>query len=399
MDDQTKGIGSERSEGRSDEYISGREALDTEGRIGERATSRIPSRTPAGRPGSADDPETTRNLSTSSTDPPTEERTREIRAAIEHTRGEMSETVNAIQERLRPGNIASSAAGSVKDTIRTVAEDKAHMVAERARDVADSEPVQYVRANPIPTAMIGIGIAGLTWLAFGGREARSYDRYRRDRYSRDWRRLTPSDESGRYYRGSAGRPGYPAQSGDPAESGFAAAGFGEVGYPGQGGYETAAAYASELEQGSRGDYAGYRSEYGKGSRSDYYGSRTAQDLGGRVQRASRDAQRTMQRAWQESPLLMGAASAVLGLVVGLAVPPSEVENEYMGEARDSALEGVQQTVRDTVNKVQDVAGNIVGVVTGESKASAPQGPEQPLNQGPGQPAGGAGQPPKKPGIA
>jgi hypothetical protein len=399
MDDQTKGIGSERSAGRSDEYISGREALDTDGRTGERATSRIPSRTPAGGPGSGDYPDTTRNLSaSSSTDAPTEERTREIRAEIAHTRGEMSETVNAIQERLSPGNIASNAAGSVKETIKHVAEDKAQMIAERARDVADSEPVQYVRANPIPTAMIGIGIAGLTWLAFGGREARSYDRFRRDRYSRDWRPLTPYDESGRYYRGSAARPRSTDQA-DPAESSFGDAGFGEVGYPGQGGYETAAAYASELEHGRRGEYVRYRGEHGRGSRSDYYGSRNARDLGARVQQTSRDAQRTLQRAWQENPLLLGAASAVLGLMVGMAVPQSEIENEYMGEARDSALEGVQQTVRDTVNKVQDAAGTVVDLVSGDQKASGRQGPGQPVSQGPGQSPGGPGQPPKNPGIA
>jgi hypothetical protein len=255
--------------------------------------------------------------------------------------------------------------------------------------------VQYVRANPIPTAMVGIGIAGLTWLALGGREARSYNRYRN---SRDARRLTPYDESGRYYRGSGGRPRQRDQA-DPAESGFGDAGFGEVGYPGQGGYETAAAHASELEQGAPGEYAGYRGEYGRGDRSDYYGSRTAQDLGARVQQTSRDAQRTLQRAWQENPLLLGAASAVLGLMVGMAVPQSEVENEYMGEARDSALEGVQQTVRDTVNKVQDAAGTVVDLVSGDQKASARQEPGQPFSQGPGQSPAGPGQTPKNPGIA
>nr|MDQ3349412.1 DUF3618 domain-containing protein [Acidobacteriota bacterium] len=97
MDDKTKGIDVERTKGRSDEYISGREALDTDGRIGERGTSRIPTRTPGSGAGSSD---TTRNLSTSasSMDAPTEERTREIRAEIEQTRGEMTETVNAIQD-------------------------------------------------------------------------------------------------------------------------------------------------------------------------------------------------------------------------------------------------------------------------------------------------------------
>ena len=79
--------------------------------------------------------------------------------------------MNAIQDRLRPGNIASNAAESVKSTVRNVASNTSEAVSDRAREMADSEPVQYVRANPIPTAMIGIGIAGVTWLALGGREA------------------------------------------------------------------------------------------------------------------------------------------------------------------------------------------------------------------------------------
>jgi hypothetical protein len=118
-----------------------------------------------------------------------------------------------------------------------------------------------------------------------------------------------------------------------------------------------------------------------------------------VQQTSRDAQRTLQRAWQENPIVLGAASAVLGLVVGMAVPQSEVENEYMGEARDSAVEGVQQTVRETVNKVQDAAGTVVDLVSGDQKASGRQAPGQPFSQRPGQSPGGPGQPPKNPGTA
>ena len=139
MDDKTKGIGDDRTSGRSDEYVSGREALDTDGRIGEHGTSRIPSRTTL--PGAASSPDTTRNLSPASSpmNAPAEERTREIRAEIAQTREEMSETVNAIQDRLRPGNIASNAAesvkstvsnaaGNVKSTVRNVAGEKAQVI-------------------------------------------------------------------------------------------------------------------------------------------------------------------------------------------------------------------------------------------------------------------------------
>ncbi len=439
MDDKTKGIGAERTSGRSDEYISGREALDTDGRIGERGTSRIPTRTPGSGAGGSD---TTRNLSsTSSLDAPTEERTREIRAEIEQTRGELTETVNAIQDRLRPSNVAANAAESVKNTVKNAAEDTSEAVAGYARDVADSEPIQYVRANPIPTAMVGIGIAGLTWLALRGREAGTDNRYRTGRTSRDWRRLAPYNEGDRYSRGGTGHTGYTGQSGYTAESGFGDAGFGEAGYPGQGGYESAGAYNPDLTSGARGDYSGGtrdfagRRDFGGdfGSSTNQMGSdlsRTAQDYSRRAQQTTRGAQRKLQRAWQQNPLMMGAASAVLGLIVGMALPQTEIENEYMGEARDNALEGVQETVREKVNQAKDAATSAVGLISGDQKQSGSPGqpqsgsqgqpstpatpPAQPGNLagqsgpaasrpspqgGQGQQTGGIGQPSKKPGNA
>jgi len=276
-----------------------------------------------------------------------------------------------------------------------VASNTGEAVSDRAREMADSEPVQYVRANPIPTAMIGIGIAGLTWLALGGRESQPRNRYR-GRSSRDWRRLAPYDEGERYYRGGTGHTGYSGQGNYTGESGFGDAGFGEAGYPGQGGYETAAAYNPDLDinSGGGGSYSSTRRTFGneyRGNRGDYADrssswtggmadsvSDTAQDLSRRAQQTTSSAQRKLQRSWQQNPLMMGAASAVLGLIVGMAVPQTEIENEYMGEARDNALEGVQQTVRETVGKVQDAATSAVGLVTGDQK-SGNQG--APGNQG------------------
>jgi len=406
MDDKTKGIGVERTSGRSDEYISGREALDTDGRIGERGTSRIPSRsTTTGTPGAGASSDTTHDPSL---DRETEERAREIRAEIEQTRGEMSDTVNAIQDRLRPGNIASNAADSVKNTVKNAAggtaqvvTDKARDLADRARDLGETEPVRYARSNPIPTAMIGVGIAGITWLALGGRESRSRNWSGRGRSGRDWRRVAPYDERDRYYRGTGGYTSYPGQTGYTAESSFGDAGFGEAEYPGQGGYATASGYRSDLYD-NRGEYSGERGSYGgnreRGSWTGESGSGmmgSAQNLGRRAQQSTAGAQRKVQRAWRENPLMMGAASAVLGLIVGLAVPETEIENEYMGEARDSAIEGVQQSVRDTVHRVQDAASSAVGLVTGSNPQQS--GNQQQRGQASGtQPRQASGNPSNQP---
>lgn len=388
MDDKTKGVEAERAAGRSDEYVSGREALDSDGRIGERGTSRIPSRDDES--GRMPAPESARDFPPSATGAPDQAseaaRTREIRAEIEQTRGEMSETVNAIQDRLRPSNLAADAAESVKSSVKQAAGEQARMVSDAAREFADSEPVQYVRANPIPTAMVGIGIAGLAWLAFGGRDAHDRGYRSAGRTARDWRRMSPYDDADRFYRGGAGRGDggygdYASRGVDARSASFGDAGFGEAGYPGQSGYDAASVSDASSAAGRAWSGAGAegrsRTETGPEGRSwTDAGARelsdmgdAAADVGRQAQRKGRQATRTVQRAWQENPLLMGAASAVLGLMVGMAIPETEIENEYMGETRDNALEEVQQTVRDTVGKVQNAATSAVDLIAGGSTAS------------------------------
>jgi hypothetical protein len=95
-----------------------------------------------------------------------ERRTGDIRRDIEQTRGDMSETIEAIEDKLRPGNILSSATERVK-----------HAATEKVRNMTQSAGQTYsrmrsgagngsglmagIRQNPIPSAMIGIGAAWL----------------------------------------------------------------------------------------------------------------------------------------------------------------------------------------------------------------------------------------------
>jgi gas vesicle protein len=227
----------------------------------------------------------------------TEIRTHEIRAEIEQTREDMSETVNAIQERLRPGEIASHAADTVKRAAR-----------DTVRDVADSDSVMYVRANPIPTAMIGIGVAGLAWLVTRGGNVQSWRRsYRSEPFSssRDWR--TAPDEGSDFYQSDADRNG---------------------------------------EGWRNRQHPQFRSRAGSG----YLPNQ-------------------MRRTWNESPLLIGAAAAVLGAIVGLTIPETERENELMGETRDSMFDTVQETVRDKVTEVQQAASNAATLVQDAAKSA------------------------------
>ncbi|HEX6974415.1 MAG TPA: DUF3618 domain-containing protein, partial [Vicinamibacterales bacterium] len=243
MEDNNSRVGKERIGGRGDEYISGRENAESN------ATNRT-----AATPNTAARPDDTTR------------RTREIRRDIERTREDMSETVDAIQDRLRPGNLASNAVESVRNT-----------ASEKARDLAETEPVQYVRANPIPTAMVGIGIAGLAWLAFGGRDANRYEtrRYRGGR--NDWRAnagyYEVDDELGRshterFSHGGSAADYTPGMSYGESNRSFGGRPFGNTEYSGTS-----------------------RSSFGNTGRLNVDTGRMTNQV---------------QRTWNENPLLMGA---------------------------------------------------------------------------------------------
>ena len=238
-----------------------------------------------------------RPVDTTEQDSP-EVRTHEIRAEIEQTREDMSETVNAIQERLRPGAIAARTAETVKQA-----------AVETVREVADSDSVQYVRANPIPTVMVGVGMAGLAWLATRGNNGRSS------------RRSSFRGESSRTRRDLNHDP-YPV-----------------------GGDSYGDAYLQGMGRESH-----RRSGFASSDMGDYIPAQ-------------------LRRTWNDTPLLIGAASAILGAIVGLMAPETNRENQLMGETRDNMLDTVQETVRDKVNQVQKAATDAAGIVQDAAKSA------------------------------
>jgi chromatin segregation and condensation protein Rec8/ScpA/Scc1 (kleisin family) len=105
-------------------------------------------------------------------DDETAEEVEEIRADIEHTRAEMTETINAIQERLSPQHLMEQAKDTVRDaTIGRVEQmvsnvgDKIGEVADQAQqttsDVAEQAGgvLRVIRENPVPAALAGLGLA------------------------------------------------------------------------------------------------------------------------------------------------------------------------------------------------------------------------------------------------
>jgi len=333
MDDRTKGVG---ERGRADEQVTGlRDETRTSGAYD------------IGSPRAAERPATTGSSAgaaahAASRQPGTQDpETRRIRADIERTREDLSETIDAIQDRLRPSNVASNAVSSVRDA-----------ASERFQDVAESDFVQEIRTNPAPAIMVGIGIIGLTWLMSSRGDAAKY-------------------------RGS----GYTARARHSSRGGYAygdryfASGIENRPYGGEryGAEQYGAEYgAREYESSGRSGIAA-----GAGQLTERAGE-YAGEAARTARRSTRRAQSTLQRMLNENPLMVGAAAAAIGAAIGMALPETERENELMGEARDSMIENVQEKAQEAAERVQNaaseaaervqnVASEAVGLVGGNDR--------------------------------
>ena len=258
----------------------------------------------------------------------TEIRTQEIREEIAQTRIEMSETIEAIEERLRPSNLVAQAG----ETVRNAATEKVKSMAntaERAADrVMDTSFAQTVRANPIPAAMIGIGAA---WLLMKGRS----DAARR------WR--TDDD---RYPTPGAYGSGQSDWRRDSTGAAVGTTGFTDYGNPGYGKPEYSSAYTGDASR--------------------------VPEFGGEIRPYGRDTQQRMnlERVVRDNPLVVGAAAALVGVAIGMSLPSSETENRLMGEARDTVVDRAREAASDAAEKVQEVAGKAADAATQVRDAAA-----------------------------
>ena len=258
--------------------------------------------------------------------------TERIKAEIEDTRAEMGQTINEIQERLSPEHLM----GQVKETVREATIGKVERVMDKVGEKITNvtEPAMEamgragetlketgysltntVRQNPIPCALIGLGL-GMFFV----------NRFRNADVGTKRMRAYGSD----------------------LESGM-----------------TKQMYAGMGRQYSStsGEYAGASRQYGSkrgmfkqmadtaGGFAQDAGEKVS-DLGHQVTEGARWTGRSLQRLVNENPLAVGAAAVAVGAAVGLALPTTRVEHEYMGEASEKLMDKAQQAARDAMDKVK-----------------------------------------------
>ena len=260
-----------------------------------------------------------------------DENPEQLRAEIEDTRAEMSQTINEIQERLSPEHLM----GQVKETVREATVGKVERIMQRAgetiSDVAEPALEAMGQAgtaiketgrsvgnsmwkNPIPVALIGLGLGMLAMRRYRG-NGRDYETRNRRPHSR------------KYYGGD------------------------------------------EMQYGENmGTTTGNRMNTGAGTGSNALNQvkETASDLANRSTTAlsnlgnkAKDSASTVGKRFgevlRENPLAVGAVAVAAGTAVGLALPSTRFENEYVGEASERLVDKAQEVAREAIDKVQSAA--------------------------------------------
>jgi hypothetical protein len=334
-----------------------------------------------------------------------------VRAEIEQTRDQLSETIDAIQERLNPQVLMQQARDAAQETVQekvdqardavrqaTIGkvEDVMSTAAEKVQDVMTSageaisnvtdrvqgagnngnmpasssvQPVRgtvagtsstlldTIRQNPLPVVLAATGLA---WLYVNSRAQNTTTPRATVRYATDTQGTAyPST----YY---ADRPlgGSPDVYARPGVSGTAAL------YADQ----PANAYTDMPQTGTTVPYGGNAQNGGIGQAlktvPDTAGQvaskaqetvgqvgTVAQQTAGQLGTQAQQAGGALGQLMQDNPLAVGAAVAGLGMLAGLLVPETQQENELLGQAHDALMEKAEQVAQDTAQKVQDAAQN------------------------------------------
>lgn len=248
------------------------------------------------------------------------------------TRMEIDSTLEAIQEKLSPGQILDQALRYTKDN-----------GGQFAGNIGRS-----VRDNPIPLALVGIG---LSWLMVSGNRNDAESPYRAQ--TRD---VDPSSR-------------------DRVASGTDAA-------------RERVVTASEAVEGKASELAGAGRQKLREARdtAEQYGEAAKSRLES-VRSHTTDAARSARdgiysttdsavRFFEEHPLVFGALAVAAGAALAAIIPPTRRESEFMGDESTRLREAAKEEAQETVRSVKTVARAAkAGVKKGVKTASEVDGRE------------------------
>lgn len=249
-----------------------------------------------------------------------------IRAGIIETRQRMSRTLDALGERLNPETIKENVQDSIREAtigrVSHMAQSAAENVSRKTSSVTDT-----IRENPIPAAMVAIGVG---WMFFNGRSSSPNEG--RPRQDGQQHRLNEYGTTGRPNANTYGASGYDGNAGGVAQDEHGA-------------LDQVKERAHDLADSAR-EQAGTVKH-------------KAQDLAGSVAESTKRSAGRVEDAFFENPLALGAVSLAIGLAAGFAAPVTDREVRLMGDARDDVVDQIKDVADDAKVKAQHVASRVV----------------------------------------
>lgn len=278
-----------------------------------------------------------------------------IRVQIEKTRTQMGQTIEQLQARLSPERIKQE----TEEAIRDATIGKVQQMKNKAEYEMKSWPTRVtrtVRENPLPSALIGLGVG---WLLVSGRDE--------EHDSRD------NDYSHRYYGDLYNDRNRGYQSPEPRrvrraddESGMANEGQEWVrGKTNEARDRVGAAAETMQERANETAETAERraKEFGQQVQetardTQQYAQETAEQFEASAREGVRRTKKTFWHMMEENPLMVGAAALAAGALLGMSLPTTSTEDRLMGERRDHMVEDAKETAKETTRKVQSVAREV-----------------------------------------
>ncbi len=234
-------------------------------------------------------------------------RPEEIETDIEQTRGAMSGTLQAIERKLSPNRLVDEA----MDTMRKMT-------------MSDAGLVGLARDNPVPVALVGLGLG---WLALSSLRGSSHSLAAAVQD-------TEQDAAARAAEKAEEWAGYGADGGNGLKRGLAAKARERIGDVAQNLGESAQKWTEATRSGVDG-------------------------LGRRVSRQAED----LADVFQDHPLTVGLVALVAGVALGAAIPRTRRETELLGDTAAELLASARETGRQAIQKAGRVVERAAGAVS------------------------------------
>jgi len=281
-----------------------------------------------------------------------------IKADIERTRSQMSNKIDTLQERLNPDTLKVQAQEAVRSALQEGADAMKSYMQEHSTELRDTV-IHTFKRNPLPTALIGIGVGWMLLEGVGGKRSTSSNQYDwsggRDEYApRRAQNSAPEYED--RYRSRVGTYTGSTNWADRTDAWDAEEGTNGHNRPIREQVQDAAGQVADqianTTQRAREQIGEFSSQVT--DKAQDLSQQTRHQIGELTTQTQQQAHHLL----EENPLALGAAALALGAFIGLLLPTTRRENEMVGPYRDQVVEKAQAVAGTVAQRVQEVVQEV-----------------------------------------